>query len=87
MAAHGNCDVTNCIGTPDDRVNLSATWERETWCVTATANYRGKMVFKNDADGCATHFADGTDAPRGCKPASFTTVDLTARWKVSRRWK
>jgi iron complex outermembrane receptor protein len=83
---HGNCDVTNCIGTPDDRVNLSATWEREAFRVTASANYRGKMdntLFKNDPDGCATHFADGTDAPRGCKLASFTTVDLTARWKVS----
>ena len=83
---HGNCDVTNCIGTPDDRVNLSATWEREALRVTATANYRGKMdntLFKNDPDGCATHFADGTDAPRGCKLSSFTTVDLTARWKVS----
>jgi iron complex outermembrane receptor protein len=83
---HGNCDVTNCIGTPDDRVNLSATWERAAFRLTATANYRGKMdntLFKNDPDGCATHFADGTDAPRGCKLASFTTIDLTARWKVN----
>jgi iron complex outermembrane receptor protein len=83
---HGNCDVTNCIGTPDDRVNLSATWERAAFRVTATANYRGKMdntLFKNDPDGCATHFADGSDAPRGCKLASFTTIDLTARWKVN----
>jgi iron complex outermembrane receptor protein len=83
---HGNCDVTNCIGTPDDRVNLSATWEHAAFRLTATANYRGKMdntLFKNDPDGCATHFADGTDAPRGCKLASFTTIDLTARWKVN----
>ncbi|WP_228895239.1 TonB-dependent receptor [Pseudoduganella aquatica] len=85
---HGNCDVTNCIGTPDDRVNLSATWERDALRLTASANYRGKLdntLFKNDPDGCATHFADGTDAPRGCKLASFTTVDLTARWRVSEK--
>jgi outer membrane receptor protein involved in Fe transport len=25
---HGNCDVTNCIGTPDNRVNLRLGWER-----------------------------------------------------------
>ncbi|MES2151170.1 MAG: TonB-dependent receptor [Pseudomonadota bacterium] len=83
---HGNCDVTNCIGTPDNRVNLGATWEREAWKVSATVNYRGRMdntLFKNDPDGCASHFADGSDAPHGCKLASFTTVDLTARWNLT----
>lgn len=80
---HGNCDVSNCMGTPGDRVNLSATWERQNWRVSANVNYRAPLdniSFKNDPDGCATHFADGTDAPRGCRIASFTTVDLTARW-------
>ena len=82
---HGNCDVTNCIGTPDDRVNVGATWERHAWRVSATVNYRGKLdntVFKNDPDGCATHFANGDDAPSGCKLSSFMTVDMTARWKL-----
>ncbi|WP_263635238.1 TonB-dependent receptor domain-containing protein [Janthinobacterium lividum] len=80
---HGNCDVSNCMGTPDDRINLGATWERQNWRVTANVNYRAPLDnvrFKNDPDGCATHFADGTDAPHGCRIASFTTVDLTARW-------
>ena len=80
---HGNCDVSNCMGTPDDRINLGATWERQAWRVTANVNYRASLdnvLFKNDPDGCATHFADGTDAPHGCRIASFTTVDLTARW-------
>ena len=80
---HGNCDVSNCMGTPGDRVNLSATWERQNWRVSTNVNYRAPLdniSFKNDPDGCATHFADGTDAPRGCRIASFTTVDLTARW-------
>lgn len=80
---HGNCDVSNCMGTPGDRVNLSATWERQNWRVSANVNYRAPLdniSFKNDPDGCATHLADGTDAPRGCRIASFTTVDLTARW-------
>jgi iron complex outermembrane receptor protein len=83
---HGNCDVTNCIGTPDDRVNLSATWEREQWRVTGTVNFRGKMdntLFKDDPDGCASHFANGKDAPNGCKLSSFTTLDLTARYRLN----
>ncbi|MFL6676078.1 MAG: TonB-dependent receptor [Massilia sp.] len=86
---HGNCDVTNCIGTPDNRVNLHATWERDVWRVTANVNFRGKLqnvLFKGDPEGCASHFANGADAPNGCELASFTSVDLVARWKPLPRW-
>ena len=82
---HGNCDVTNCIGTPDDRVNFRATWERDVWRVSANVNYRGPLdntFFKNDPDGCASHFSNGQDAPGGCELASFTTLDLVFRWKA-----
>ena len=27
VGTHGNCDVSNCAGTPRDKVNLSGTWE------------------------------------------------------------
>jgi iron complex outermembrane receptor protein len=85
---HGNCDVTNCIGTPDDRVNLGATWELAPVRVSATVNYRAPLkntLFKDDPDGCASHFADGRDAPNGCEIASFTTFDVTARWNLTSR--
>lgn len=80
---HGNCDVTNCIGTPDDRVNFRLSWERDVWKVSANVNFRGNIkntFFKNDPEGCASHFADGADAPNGCELPSFTTMDLTLRW-------
>lgn len=83
---HGNCDVSNCMGTPADRLNFGATWELDKVRVSATVNYRGKLdntLFKNDPDGCASHYADGTDAPNGCKIKSFTTVDLTGRWRAT----
>jgi iron complex outermembrane receptor protein len=83
---HGNCSVTNCIGTPDDRINVGASWTLGAWDVAGVANYRGPLVnkaFKDDPAGCAASFADGTDAPAGCRIASFTTVDLTARWKAT----
>ncbi len=82
---HGNCDVTNCIGTPADRVNLGLSWEIANWRVAALANHRAAMknrLSKDDPD-CAFHFADGSDAPAGCKIKAFTTVDLTARWKAT----
>ena len=82
---HGNCDVTNCIGTPADRVNLGVSWDTGGLRLAALANYRAAIknrLSKDDPD-CASHFADGTDAPNGCKIKAFTTVDLTARWKLN----
>jgi len=35
-------------------------------------------------DKCANAFANGSDAPGNCRLASFTTVDLSARYNVSR---
>jgi iron complex outermembrane receptor protein len=81
---HGNCDVSNCVGTPDHRVNLRAAWDRGDWRVSLNANFRGTIEntqFKNDPRGCASHFANGEDAPSDCRLASFTTFDLVARWK------
>jgi len=86
---HGNCDVTNCVGTPDYRANLRATWDRADWRVSLNANYRGpidNVLFKGDPDGCASHYANGDDAPRNCELASFTTFDLVVRWKPQPQW-
>lgn len=86
---HGNCDVTNCVGTPDYRANLRAAWDRGDWRVALNANYRGpidNVLFKNDPDGCASHYANGDPAPRNCELASFTTFDLVVRWKPRPGW-
>jgi iron complex outermembrane recepter protein len=83
---HGNCDVTNCIGTPDDRVNLGATWERGAWKVSTIVNYRGAFdntLFKGDACDFAT--PSGEDFPAGCKIKSFTTVDMTFRYTPTQK--
>ncbi|HWJ95390.1 MAG TPA: TonB-dependent receptor, partial [Telluria sp.] len=53
---HGNCDVTNCIGTPRNRLNLRFTWERDNWRVTMNGNHRGALknvFFQGDPSGCA----------------------------------
>ena len=86
---HGNCDVTNCTGTPDNKANLRVGWDRNDWRVSLNVNFRGKIdnvLFKNDPDGCASHYADGRDAPGNCELASFTTFDLVARWKPLPNW-
>ena len=82
---HGNCDTSNCAGTPKDKISAVAGWDWDALNVTATANYRSDM--KNvlfEGDLCASKFANGTDAPNGCKLPSFTTVDLSARYNLSK---
>ena len=83
---HGDCNVTNCNGTPADRVNLGATFDRGPLRLSAAVNYRAAMEnknFKNDPAGCASFFADGSEAPAGCRLGSFTTVDITGRWQAT----
>ena len=86
---HGNCDVTNCIGTPDHRANLYLTWDRKPWRASLNFNYRGpidNVLFKNDPEGCASHFANGDPAPTDCELSSFTSVDLVVRWTPRPKW-
>jgi iron complex outermembrane receptor protein len=82
---HGNCDTTNCAGTPKDRANAGLTWSKDRWSASVVANYIGgfdNIAFENDPAGCANIFADGSDAPNGCRIPSFTTFDLSGKWKL-----
>jgi iron complex outermembrane receptor protein len=84
---HGNCDTSNCAGTPKDKISVNATWERDALSVSAIANYRADMENTYFAgDKCASLFADGSPAPNGCRLPSFTTVDLSARYKLNAHW-
>lgn len=81
---HGNCDVSNCIGTPKDKANVTVTWETSTFGLTATMNWRSAIDNTNfKGDDCQQLLADGTPA-NGCKLASFYSVDLSARWNITR---
>jgi iron complex outermembrane receptor protein len=66
--------VTNCTGTPDNRVNLRFGWDRNDWRVSLNANYRGKI---ENTCSAATRNARTTSptarTPRTrCELASFT---------------
>jgi iron complex outermembrane receptor protein len=84
---HGNCDTSNCAGTPKDKISATASWDlNKQLNVTATANYRADMQNVYFAgDKCANTYANGSDAPGNCRLASFTTVDLSARYQVTRQ--
>jgi iron complex outermembrane receptor protein len=83
---HGNCDTSNCAGTPKDKISATASWDySQKFNMTATANYRADMQNVYFAgDKCANSYANGNPAPGNCRLASFTTIDLSARYNVSR---
>jgi iron complex outermembrane receptor protein len=39
------------------------------------------VEFHNDPFGCLNRFADGSDAPNGCRIGSFTTTSLFGRYR------
>ena len=83
---HGNCDITNCIGSPKDRISLAAAWEMGPWRLGANVNYRGSMSnkFEKSDTECAQTTQDGADFPSGCKVKSFTTLDVSGVYKIGK---
>ncbi len=80
---HGNCDITNCIGSPKDRLSFAATWDTTKWRLGTNVNYRGTMSnkFEQSDTECAQTTLNGADFPVGCKVKSFTTLDVSGAWK------
>lgn len=85
---HGNCDTSNCAGTPKNKINLMASWDLGSLNVTGNVNYREKM--RNTADAaslCANTLVSGANAPNDkCEISSFTTLDLSARYAVNKQF-
>ena len=82
---HGNCDITNCIGSPKNRIQFATTWEMGRWRVGANVNYRGSMSFR-DEEGADCYSkaitTAGIDVPGDCKLKSYTTLDLSTLYKL-----
>ena len=83
---HGNCDITNCIGSPKDRLSFAAAWDLDQWRMGANVNYRGSMSnkFEQSDTGCAQQLLNGSDFPAGCTVKSFTTVDVSGAYRFSK---
>ena len=81
VGTHGNCDVTNCIGTPQDRINFGTTWKQGAWSVSGVANYIDSMENKDRRGGDYLAFYED-DTPVE-KISSFTTFDLSGRWNIT----
>jgi iron complex outermembrane recepter protein len=83
---HGDCNISNCIGSPKDRLSFATTWDMGPWRLGANVNFRGAMSNKEQQSDteCAQHLLDGSDFPGGCKVKSFTTLDVSGGWKFGK---
>ncbi|MCG2593503.1 TonB-dependent receptor [Ramlibacter sp. XY19] len=83
---HGDCNITNCMGTPKDRIQFVGSWDWNQWRLGAIVNYRGSMSNKLEKSdtACAQTFLNGNDAPDGCKVKSFTTLDLSVLYRLGK---
>jgi len=81
VGTHGNCDVTNCIGTPQDKINFGTTWKQGPWSVSGVVNYIDSMENKDRRGGdYLAFYEDGSPVE---KISSFTTFDLSGRWNIT----
>ncbi|MGE6332380.1 TonB-dependent receptor [Stenotrophomonas sp. NPDC077659] len=81
VGTHGNCDVTNCIGTPQDKINFGTTWKQGPWSVSGVVNYIDSIENKDRRGGdYLAFYEDGTPVE---KISSFTTFDLSGRWNIT----
>lgn len=80
---HGDCNITNCIGSPRDRVQFTTSWEVGRWRIGGVVNYRGSLEFRNEKDApCFLKTASGADF-EGCKLGSFWTLDVSGNYRFN----
>jgi len=79
---HGPMAVSGNTGTPRNRASLSMRWNRGPLGASAAVNFVDSFLnIDHVGADCASSFADGSPAPRGCRVASFTTVDLRSSYR------
>lgn len=81
---HGDCNITNCMGSPKDRISLYSTWEMGQWRLGANVNFRGSMSYKAEEADTTCEEIFGEVPPGGCKVKSFTTLDVSGGWKFGK---
>jgi iron complex outermembrane recepter protein len=84
---YGPTALSSSSGMPRNRGVLGVDWEKGPWNLATRINYVGGMKnveSQEDPNGCLTHFADGTEAPSGCRTKAFTTVDVSTKYQVTK---
>ncbi len=85
---HGDCNITNCMGSPRDRVQLTGSWDYNQLRLGGVINFRGSMSNKDEQgqDECSQTLLNGSDFPNNCRVKSFTTLDMSASYQFTKQF-
>ena len=87
VGTHGDVNLSGNGGTPRTRAALTAGWERGPYLVATTLNYVSGIDKINERGGECLDVNPVTSVPyANCRVASFTTLDLFTKWKISKKW-
>ncbi len=82
---HGPTILSGNAGMPRNRGLAGLVWEQDVWNIGTNLNFVSSYSNKESTNGpCLIQFANGSDAPGGCKVSSFTTTDLFGKWKIEK---
>lgn len=85
---HGDCNITNCMGSPRDRIQLTGSWDWNQFRLSGVVNHRGGMSNKDEQsqEGCSQVQINGADFPSGCRVKSYTTLDMSTNYKFTKNF-
>ncbi|MFZ6767931.1 TonB-dependent receptor [Undibacterium sp. Di26W] len=81
---HGDVNLSGDGGTPRTKTSFTLGWERGPWTLSGNVNYVSSISDTNEIGGdCLDVDANGKPY-LGCRVASFTTMDVFGKWKMSK---
>lgn len=83
---HGDTNLSGDGGTPRTKASFTMGWERGPFVLAGNVNYVSGISNTNELGGECLD-VDTNDVPYlNCRIASFTTMDIFGKWKLSKQW-
>jgi iron complex outermembrane receptor protein len=83
---HGDINLSGNGGTPKTKANLHLGWERGPYQVDGNLRYVAGIDNVNQVGGDCLNVSQAGTPYLNCKVASFTTLDLFGKWRISKVW-
>jgi iron complex outermembrane receptor protein len=83
---HGNCDVSNCIGTPKDKVVMTLNWDYQAFGVWPLYNWRSSMSnYADTSGGRASTPSPMARTPRTAARSLVLDAGRDGRWDITKQ--
>lgn len=86
VGTHGDVNLSGNGGTPKTKANLHLGWERGSYQVDGNLRYVAGIDNVNQVGGACLNISQAKVPFANCKVASFTTLDLFGKWRISKAW-